>query len=222
MPVRGLPVRGLPFWSNRPFRSDRRSRGSLLRRSGCSHRSPAASSRCCRCRGSRRGRCRDGRPGWRTWRGRRRWRRTHLASGTARDQTRPRGASRFYRRTNRHGRCRDLPWLLGRGLLSPGVSWHGTRRLRRWGSGSCLGRFLDRDRTPQALAVGLAADSVGLSVFDRRRVALDADPQGERQLERLLVRQAQFSRQLVEADLLRQRLLRSLSVSSLVDPTRTC
>jgi hypothetical protein len=81
---------------------------------------------------------------------------------------------------------------------------------------------LDRDRTPQALAVGLAADSVGLSVFDRRRVALDADPQGERQLERLLVRQAQFSRQLVEADLLRQRLLRSLSVSSLVDPTRTC
>jgi hypothetical protein len=180
--------------------------------------------RCCggRWGGSRRDRCCGGRPGWQAWRRCRGWCCLHLARRTACHQPRSRGASRFDRRASCRSRRGDLPRLLGRDLLRTSGSWPGSGLLGRSGFGLRLGRFLDRDRTPQAFAVRLTADSVGLSVLDRRRMALDADPQGERQVERLLVRQAQFSCQLVEADLLRQRLLRSLSVSSVVASTRTC
>ncbi len=61
----------------------------------------------------------------------------------------------------------------------------------------------------QALAVRLATHPVGLSVLDGRRVALHSDPEGHAEVERLLVAQTELAGELVHADLLRHRLLRS-------------
>jgi hypothetical protein len=56
----------------------------------------------------------------------------------------------------------------------------------------------------QTLALGLSPDAVGLCVLDRRRMALDADPELDAQVERFLVREPQLTGKLVDADLLGQ------------------
>jgi hypothetical protein len=40
---------------------------------------------------------------------------------------------------------------------------------------------------PKALAVGLTADAVGLSILDARRMALDPDTKGKGEVKRLFV-----------------------------------
>jgi len=70
-------------------------------------------------------------------------------------------------------------------------------------------RLLRLHGAAQAVAVGLAADAVGLGVLDGRGVALHADPELDAQVERFLVREPELSTELVYADLLRQLPLRS-------------
>jgi len=65
------------------------------------------------------------------------------------------------------------------------------------------------DGATKSLVVGLSAHPVGLGVLDRGGVALDPDAERHTQVEGFLVRQAEFAGQLVDADLLRHRLLRS-------------
>ncbi len=72
--------------------------------------------------------------------------------------------------------------------------------------GRCL---LGRRGPPEALAISLAPDAVGLGVLDARGVALDPDPQRLAEVERLLVRQTELTSELVDTDLLRQLLVQS-------------
>jgi hypothetical protein len=53
----------------------------------------------------------------------------------------------------------------------------------------------------QALALSLAPDPVRLGILDRRGMALHADAERQREVEGLLVREAELSRELVDADL---------------------
>src|SRR5690606_27952274 len=62
-------------------------------------------------------------------------------------------------------------------------------------------RLLGLLGAPEPLAVHLAADAVGLGVLDARRVASGLDPQPDAEIERLLVRQAQLTSELVDPDL---------------------
>src|SRR5205085_2902531 len=86
----------------------------------------------------------------------------------------------------------------------------------RRSSGGALGcrRLLGRRGTAEALAVGLAPDAVSLGVLDARGMALDPDPQGLAEVERLLVGQAELAGELVDTDLLRQLLVNPLLVRS--------
>ena len=83
----------------------------------------------------------------------------------------------------------------------------GRRRLRPWrprgllGGLLGLGRLLRLDVADEALALGLAADAVGLRVLDARGVRLDADAQDEGEVERLLVRHAELFGELVHTQL---------------------
>ena len=61
------------------------------------------------------------------------------------------------------------------------------RRCRLLGAALRRRGLLGLDLSPQALAVGLAADPVGLGILDARRVALHADPELFAEVERLLV-----------------------------------
>ena len=69
-----------------------------------------------------------------------------------------------------------------------------------------LGRLLRRFRllrlliANQTLTLGLAADTVGLRVDDARGMALDADPQGLGEIERLGIGHAELSCEFVDAD----------------------
>jgi hypothetical protein len=93
-------------------------------------------------------------------------------------------------------------WLAG------GRSWRRLLRrclLRRGLLGGC-GLF-GLDRPAETLTVGLAAGAVGLRVLDGGRVALHTHPEGQAEVERLLVRQAELMGKLVDPDLLRQRSL---------------
>ena len=94
----------------------------------------------------------------------------------------------------RGGRLGDGRGLLGRGLLGGGLLGRGFR-------------LLGLDGTTEALAVGLPTGAVGLRVLDGRRVALDAHPEGQAEVKRLLVGQAELMSELVYPDFLRQRLL---------------
>lgn len=66
-----------------------------------------------------------------------------------------------------------------------------------------------RDRPAKSVTVRLPADAVGLSVLNRRGVALDADPELDAEVERFLVGQPELSAKLVDADLLGQLAVRS-------------
>ena len=92
-------------------------------------------------------------------------------------------------------RSRSAPSDLGGGLLR---------------GGGLLGRrcrLLGLHRAAEALPIGLPTGAVGLGVLDGRRVALDPHPEGQAQVERFFVGQAELVSELVDADLLRQRLL---------------
>ena len=69
------------------------------------------------------------------------------------------------------------------------------------------GRLLGLHRAAEALPVSLPAGAVGLGVLDGRRMALDAHPEGQAEVECLFVGQSELMSELVDADLLRQRLL---------------
>ncbi len=72
-------------------------------------------------------------------------------------------------------------------------------------------------RTTKTLTIGLSAGAVRLGVLDGRRVALDTHPQREAEVKSLFVGQAELMGQLVDADLLRQRLLLSFVHFAFVD-----
>jgi hypothetical protein len=63
------------------------------------------------------------------------------------------------------------------------------------------GLGLRLDLPDQALAVGLAPDTVRLGVLDRGGMALHADAERQREVEGLLVGEAELSCELVDADL---------------------
>ena len=71
------------------------------------------------------------------------------------------------------------------------------------------GRFLGLNRATQPFTVGLAPGAVGLRVFDRRRVALHADPEVDADVQGFLVGQPQLTGKLVDADFLGQLVIRS-------------
>ena len=81
------------------------------------------------------------------------------------------------------------------------------RRVRLGGRGGLLGGLLGLAGlfrlhvADEALALRLAADAVGLRVLDARGVRLDADPQAEGEVERLLVRHAELFGELVHTQL---------------------
>lgn len=93
------------------------------------------------------------------------------------------------------------------------------RRGRGRGRGGLLRRFalggnllldlglLGLNRTAQAFGIRLAADPVGLSIFDGRGVALDADSQRDAEVQGLLIGQPELTAQFVDADLLCQLVL---------------
>ncbi len=74
------------------------------------------------------------------------------------------------------------------------------RRLRGLGRGRLLGLLL----ALEPLSLSLAPDAVRLGVLDRGRVALDADPERDAEIEGFLVREPQLTGKLVDADLLGQ------------------
>ena len=67
-----------------------------------------------------------------------------------------------------------------------------------WSPSSGLG-LLGLDLADQALALGLAADAVGLRILDARGMRLDADPQRLAEVEGLLVGEAELLGELVHA-----------------------
>ncbi len=100
----------------------------------------------------------------------------------------------------RHRRARGHTWPLeGRG---------GRQALRgacRSGRGGGRGsRLLWLHGAPQPFPIGLASGAVGLRVFDRRRVALYADPEVDADVQGFLVGKPQLTGKLVDADFLGQ------------------
>jgi hypothetical protein len=63
----------------------------------------------------------------------------------------------------------------------------------------------------EPLPVRLAANPVGLGIFNARRVALDPDPKTEAEIQRFFVGKAELACQLVDPYLLGQLLDQSLS-----------
>ena len=122
--------------------------------------------------------------------------RPQLARGPAGHQARPCAPRRSWLAPS-GGRCRHPTKLLDRGLRGPRPRCPGNDLLCKGCLGSCPSRLLGSRRATQPLTVRLSTDSVSLSILDRGRVALDPDPQGERQVEGLLVRQAKLACQLV-------------------------
>ena len=179
-----------------------------------------------RCRGGagRRGRCRRagavgaGRAAGAGAAGRGRRRRL-LGRRPAGDQPGPGALERRRRRragaARRHARRRQAaatgrPTGRDRAVSVGGRAAAAALAARLLGGGGLLGRrrrLLGLDRTAQALTVGLPAGAVGLGVLDGRRVALHAHPEGQAEVERLLVGQSELVSELVDPDLLRQRLL---------------
>jgi len=108
----------------------------------------------------------------------------------------------------RHRRARGHTWPLeGRG---------GRQALRgacRSGRGGGRGsRLLWLHGAPQPFPIGLASGAVGLRVFDRRRVALYADPEVDADVQGFLVGKPQLTGKLVDADFLGQLVVRSSPV----------
>jgi hypothetical protein len=68
-------------------------------------------------------------------------------------------------------------------------------------------RLFGLHRTAKAFSIGLPAGAVGLGVLDGRRMALDSHAQGQAQVKRFFVGQTELMCELVDPDLLRQRLL---------------
>ena len=110
-------------------------------------------------------------------------------------------------RRRRHGRR-----LGGRGRGGGGRSGlrGGARRLGGGGRGLLrglgrlrglrgLGGLLGLDVADEALALGLAADAIGLRILDARGMGLDPDPQRLAEVERLLVRHPELLGELVHA-----------------------
>jgi hypothetical protein len=77
--------------------------------------------------------------------------------------------------------------------------------LCRRAGGRRLGNLFGLGGTNEALALGLPAYAVSLSVFDRGGVALYANAEFDAEVQCLFVRQAELACELVDADLLRQR-----------------
>jgi hypothetical protein len=98
---------------------------------------------------------------------------------------------------------------VGLAIVTPAGSRCASGARGRTSSTSSGGRrcFLGLDGTTEPIPVGLPADAVGLSVFDRRRVTLDADPELEAQVERFLIAEPELSAELVDANLLGQLAL---------------
>ncbi len=64
------------------------------------------------------------------------------------------------------------------------------------GFGGLFGRLLHgfgRDRTTQALLIGLTADAVGLLLLDTRGVALDSDPKLDTEVQSFFIGEAELS-----------------------------
>lgn len=132
------------------------------------------------------------------------------------------------RRGDRLGRSgRHLRRRRGRGVGGLlGLSHHrggGLRVLSASGAfvglvGRLLGGLLGRSRlfglliSDQTLTLGLAADAVGLRLFDARRVGLDPDAEVESQVEGLFVGETELFGELVDADLCCQSGFASPSV----------
>ncbi len=119
--------------------------------------------------------------------------------GSCRPVTAHGGRSRSVRRRQVRPRL-GLGGRVRRDLLGGGL-FGGGGLLGRWG------RLFGLNGAAQALTVSLPAGAVSLRVLDGRGVALDAHPQGQAQVERLFVGQSELVSELVDADLLRQRLL---------------
>jgi hypothetical protein len=76
--------------------------------------------------------------------------------------------------------------------------------------------LVDDGVTAEAFGVGQTADAIGRGVVDARRVALDADLELLGEIEHHLVLDAELSRQLVDADLLRCQAASSTSCSAVL------
>ena len=83
---------------------------------------------------------------------------------------------------------------------------------RSHGGCLCVCRLLWLDGAPQSFPVGFAPGAVGLRVLDRRRVALDANPEVDAKVQGFLVGQPQLTGKLVDADFLGQLVVRSSPV----------
>ncbi len=175
---------------------------------------------------SGRRRCRVLRPGHRSGRGGggrcdpgRSCRCRQLGGGAAGDQTGSRALDRRAAvrssRRRRHRTGRVGVRIEGRHGIGNRPGGLGRRRRHLRGCGLLGGRrllgrgcrLLGLHRSAQALAVGLPPGAVSLGVLDGRRVTLDAHPQREAEVERLFVGQSELVGELIDADLLRQRLL---------------
>ena len=97
-------------------------------------------------------------------------------------------------------------WRARRALGPTGSPWSCRHRGR---GGGRRGRFLGLNGATQPFPVGLAPGAVGLRVFDRRRVALHADPEVDANVQGFLVGQPQLTGKLVDADFLGQLVIRS-------------
>jgi hypothetical protein len=97
------------------------------------------------------------------------------------------------------------PGLSRLGFRGPGrLGFRGPGRLGFRGPGRLLiDDFLGLDLTLQTLAIGLSPDTIRLSLHHSRRVALHPDAQGDTEVKHLRVGHPHFSRQLVDADVLR-------------------
>ena len=155
------------------------------------------------------------RPGRRRGAGRRRHRGL-LGCGPAGDQPGTGALERWRRRWDLRLVATSDPRCGGRGQVGIGGLDEGRRGrhlggCRLFGGGSGLfgrrGRLLWLHRATQTLTVCLPTGAVCLGVLDGRRMALYTHPQGQAEVERLLVGQTELVSELVDPDLLRQRLL---------------
>jgi len=125
------------------------------------------------------------------------------------------GGCRYFDRWGRRGWC----LLVGSLRLRRGGSRSGHRlgrllgrrgRLGTWPA--ALGLWLFRLLVAtEPLPVRLAANPVGLGIFNARRVALDPDTETEAEIQRFFVGKAELACQLVDPNLLGQLLDQSLS-----------